>query len=76
MITTSPTRARAARPQSAAWRLFAPGDEVSIAGTGTYEIVHLSHGRAWLEGRDGSQQLADASALELRIGRAAAASRN
>ena len=52
---------------SPAWQLLAPGDEVSIAGQGAYVIVHLSHGRAWLSGRqDDSQLLAEVSNLQLR----------
>jgi len=43
-------------PASSDWRLLAPGNQVSIGGSGTYEIVHMSHGRAWLEGHDGSQR--------------------
>lgn len=70
MITSprNPSLRLAPTPASSAWRLLAPGDQVSIGGAGAYEIVHMSHGRAWLEGHDGSQRLADASALQLRHG--------
>lgn len=69
MLTKAPSlRSPAALPADhAAWHLFAPGDEVSILGTGAYEIVHLSHGRAWLSAvATGTQRLADISALRLR----------
>jgi len=70
MITSprNPSLRLAPTPASSAWRLLVPGDQVSIGGTGVYEIVHMSHGRAWLEGADGSQRLADASSLRPRRG--------
>ena len=54
--------------------LLAPGDEVSIGGSGAYEIVYLSEGRAWLSGLDdGAQRLADSASLCLRHAAAAPA---
>ena len=69
MLTqTHPLRSPAASTaEPASWQLLAPGDEVSIMGAGAYEIVHLSHGRAWLCAvSSGAQRLADVSALQLR----------
>jgi len=78
MLTSSPRPQISPPPardgDEVAARLLAPGDEVSIMGAGTYEIVHLSHGRAWLSSlADGMQQLADATQLRLRRGGSAVA---
>jgi hypothetical protein len=70
MITLSPrpaTSTPAARSRGdRTWQLLSAGDEVSIAGQGRYEVIHLSQGSAWLEGcADGAQCLVSADALQL-----------
>lgn len=48
------------------WRLLAAGDEVSVAGAGAYQLVHLSAGSAWVEGLvDHSPRLVAAATLRL-----------
>lgn len=48
-----------------ACQLLLPGDEVSLSGSGRFAVIHLAHSKAWLEGADGRQLLADASDLQL-----------
>lgn len=50
------------------WRLLVAGDAVTIDGAGptAYEVIHVSHGSAWLSGlADGAQRLVDAATLHL-----------
>lgn len=70
--SAAPARSQAARSPSAArareqaWRLLVPGDLVSIAGRGSYRIVHLSEARAWVTSLDdGANRLVAAPLLRL-----------
>lgn len=61
-------RLRATQPacNADAWHLLAPGDEVSIAGEGAYELVHVDQAKAWLTSLgDGSHYLVSAASLRL-----------
>jgi len=62
-----PQRIALAGPRVAVWRLLTPGDEVSIAGDGAYELVHVDSAKAWLTSlADGSHLLVSAACLRLR----------
>lgn len=57
---------RPAPATDSSWQLLAVGDEVSVAGAGAYQLVHLSGGSAWVEGvADRSQRLVAATSLRL-----------
>jgi hypothetical protein len=59
-----PFRQPERRAGNAAWCLLTAGDEVSIAGSGSYQVIHLSGASAWIAGSaDGSHQLVEAAEL-------------